>query len=140
MWGSFLHCRQIYSLADMNYRTKLLFLQAAFGLLFLTFGVGKIIEPSTWIAMVPTWAKSGIPLDIDTWMYYAGIIEIIIGIWIVIPLKAHFAALAGFLYYIPWVIFAGIGYLGVKDISILIALFALVLLSWPKEYKLSFDE
>lgn len=124
----------------MNYRTKLLFLQAAFGLLFLTFGVGKIIEPSAWIEIVPLWAKNGIPVGIDTWMYYAGIIEVILGIWIVLPLKAHFAALIGFFYYIPWVLFSGIGYAGVKDIALLVALFALVLMSWPKEYKLSFDE
>lgn len=124
----------------MNFRTKLLFLQVAFGMLFLSFGVGKIIEPSVWISMVPAWAKSGIPFSIDSWMFYAGIFEVIIGLWIVLPVKAHFPALLGFFYYIPWVLFAGLNYFMVKDLTILIALFSLVLLSWPREYKLSFDE
>ncbi|PIV90400.1 hypothetical protein COW46_02730 [Candidatus Gracilibacteria bacterium CG17_big_fil_post_rev_8_21_14_2_50_48_13] len=124
----------------MNFRTKLLFLQVAFGLLFLTFGVGKIMEPAVWIAMVPTWFKSGFPIGIDTLMYYVAWVEIVLGVWIVLPLKPHFAALIAFFYYIPWAVFGGISYVGVKDIALCLLLLGLTLISWPKEYKLSFDE
>lgn len=124
----------------MNFRTKLLFLQVAFGLMFLTFGVGKIVEPAVWIGMVPTWVKNGLPLSIDTAMFYAAWVEIILGVWIVLPLKAHVAALVAFLYYIPWAIMGGISYMGVKDIALCLLLLGVALISWPREYKLSFDE
>lgn len=124
----------------MNFRSRLLFIQVAFGLMFLTFGVGKIVEPGVWIAMVPAWFKQGLPLGIDTIMFYAAWIEIVLGVWIVLPIKPHIAALIAFLYYIPWAVIGGVSYAGVKDIAIAIILLGLTLISWPREYKLSYDE
>lgn len=124
----------------MNFRTKLLFLQLAFGLLFLTFGVGKIMEPSVWIAQVPDWFKAGIPLGIDTVMYYTAWVQIVLGLWIVLPFKAHIAALVAAISYIPWAVFGGLSYVGIRDIAFCLLLVGLCLISWPREYKLTFDE
>lgn len=124
----------------MNYRTKVLFIQVAFGMLFLTLGVGKLVEPKLWIDLVPDWGRSILPVSVDIWMYYAAWVEIVLGLWMVLPIKQHIAALLAFLYYIPWTLMAGFTYTSIKDATLLLVLFALVLLSWPKEYKLSFDE
>lgn len=124
----------------MNYRTKVLFIQVAFGMLFLTLGVGKLVEPKLWIDLVPDWGRSILPVSVDIWMYYAAWVEIVLGLWLVLPIKQHIAALLAFLYYIPWTLMAGFTYTSIKDATLLLVLFALVLLSWPKEYKLSFDE
>lgn len=124
----------------MNFRTKLLFIQVAFGLLFLTFGVGKIVEPSVWIALVPDWVKGGLPLSLDTLMFYAGCVEIFLAIWIVLPIKAHIASLVAFFYYSLWAIMGGISPTGIRDIALTIVLLGLTLIAWPKEYKLGFDD
>ena len=61
-------------------------LRVSLGLVFLVFGVDKFIRPEYWIGWVPEWMINMISFNINYFMYFQGVVETVLGIFLIIGL------------------------------------------------------
>jgi uncharacterized membrane protein YphA (DoxX/SURF4 family) len=99
-------------------------------LVFVYFGVDKLIHPNAWIGWMPLWLDELTGVDIEIWLYIVGVIEFILGVLLLLPFrKVRLAALAVIILHLLAVI-VQIGWndVAIRDIAMLANAGALMLL------------
>jgi len=63
-----------------------LILRVSLGLVFFVFGIDKFIRPEYWVGWMPEWMISMISFNINYFMYFQGVVETIVGVFLIIGL------------------------------------------------------
>ena len=118
----------------MKSKNTSLFLRLSIGIVFLWFGIDKFLNPAMWAAWMPPWMSSLWPWSINSFMYFQGGIEAILGILLLIGFYTKWASRLSALILLSIVIVLGInditalgriGDVTIRDIAILLAAIAL---------------
>lgn len=97
---------------------------------FVWFGIDKFVHPLLWIDFLPEWMTGFLGITRETWLSVLGVLEIIMGVMIVIPVRvirqAGASIISLHLLVIVWEI--GLTDIGVRDVGLLTSAVALLLL------------
>ncbi len=63
-------------------------LLAGLAFVFLYFGIEKFVDPFTWIGWMPTWMDGLLGLPVSSWLSIIGGTEILIGVMLIVPMRA----------------------------------------------------
>ena len=118
----------------IEHRIKIasLLLRLGVGGVFFWFGVDKFLHPQAWTAWVPSWMPGMIGLDPTMFIYVLGIIELVLGGFVLVGRFLRLAALgcavalAGIVASLPW------SDISVRDLGLLAAALALFFLAEKK--------
>ena len=104
-----------------------IFLRVGIGIVFFLFGIDKFVHVQNWIAYIPVWLPQHVPMDIVTFMYVQGVIEAVLGAFLIIGFWSRTSAF--FCAAILFGIIITIGYneISIRDFGLLLGALALSL-------------
>jgi len=109
-----------------------LVLRAGLAVVFLYAAIASILDPISWIGFLPQWLQMIVPGSILLFVF--SVYEVILSLWLLSGWRSLTAGLfaAGTLFLI---IIQNLGALDIvfRDVAILFAATALIILSWPKK-------
>ncbi|MEK6963759.1 MAG: DoxX family membrane protein [Nanoarchaeota archaeon] len=97
------------------------------GLVLVWFGIDALLNPGVWSTLVPKWILSLSGLSADTFMYFNGVIEIILGLLLLVGLWARLIAALTACLLLGIIFTLGYGDLAVRDMGLLFGAISLVL-------------
>jgi uncharacterized membrane protein YphA (DoxX/SURF4 family) len=95
----------------------LLLLRIGLGGVFLWFGIDKFFHGSAWQHYIPGWFPMLIPAP--TFIFLLGVVETIVGAFVLFGLFTRIAAVVAALMLIPIIISLGYNEIGVRDFGLL---------------------
>jgi len=95
----------------------LLLLRIGLGGVFLWFGIDKFIHPDIWVNYIPQWFPMLIP--VGTFILLMGIVESLIGFFVLIGFYTRTAAAIAALMLIPIIVSLGYNEISVRDFGLL---------------------
>lgn len=101
-------------------------LRISLGILFLFFGIDKLINPNSWIGWVPRWIWG--VMDIDFFILSQGILEALIGALLVGGLFTRIVAAIASILMLLIIVSIGFNDIAIRDIGLLGASLSLILL------------
>jgi uncharacterized membrane protein YphA (DoxX/SURF4 family) len=99
---------------------------------FLWIGILILKDLDTWRSLIQPWAKNLMPLPIKHVMITTAILDLVVGFLLLIDTWVWLAALVGALHIFSVFIVVGINEITVRDIGLLAATLALVLMQLPQ--------
>lgn len=101
-------------------------LRVGLALVFLWFGMNQLFDPSSWTSFVPSW---GVPPFLNTTQVVLmnGLFEVLSSILLILNIFTRPAALLLALHLVGIVISTGINPIGIRDLGLSVATFALFL-------------
>lgn len=123
----------------MTYSKKVFILQVAIAFIFVCFGVEKLLAPEHWIPVMPFWSTLYIRINPVQLVLFCGALETVIGLWLLIPFKTHWAAYIAFFYFLLMISVTGVSHAGIRDIALALATLSLAGLVTPAKIDLHFS-
>ncbi|HSD12122.1 MAG TPA: DoxX family membrane protein [Patescibacteria group bacterium] len=93
-------------------------LRFAVGAVFLWFGVDKWIHPSAWYGWIPAWVDDRLPVSLDTFLWWNGAFEFVIGILMVSGRMLRGASVAAGLFLAGIAVTLGANEVTVRDAAL----------------------
>ena len=106
-------------------------LRIAMAITFLWIGVLILQQPEAWGGYIQPWAADLLPVSLKLAMITAGIMDILVAIFLLLNIWVWHAAVLGSLHLIMILTVSGINAITVRDIGLLGATLALALHTWP---------
>jgi len=106
-------------------------LRLGLSITFIWIGIMILGDPEGWAILIDDWAANLIPFDLNSMMISAGILDIVIGVFLLINRWTWLAALIGGLHMLAVLITVGIDAVTVRNIGLVGASFALFLEKKP---------
>jgi uncharacterized membrane protein YphA (DoxX/SURF4 family) len=106
-------------------KKPLFIIRLGLAIVFLWFGISKILQPESWIAWLPTWIEQ-LPISTTTHLILQGIAEAILGVLLLLGLFTRLAAAIAAILLVAVIITIGYNDIAIRDLAILsiaIALF-----------------
>ncbi len=100
------------------------------GITMIAFGINQLTKPGNWLGYMPSWLTGASPMKPETTMRIHALGNILFGLFLIFPLYPIVAAWIGLIWWITILPFA-FKYdwrIGMRDLSIVFALIALVML------------
>jgi uncharacterized membrane protein YphA (DoxX/SURF4 family) len=116
----------------MNNKLALTVLRITLGITFIWIGILIIQNPEAWGGYIQPWAAKLLPLPLKEMMVGTGVLDIVIGFFIVTNILTWLAGLIGAIHLVIVLITSGINSITVRDIGLLGAAVAVSLATWPK--------
>ena len=114
-----------------------LILRIGLGLVFFWFGLDKLLNVDNWLGYITPSLDKLIFIDVNTFMFILGIVEIILGILLVIGLFLRIVSIVIAVHLFFVIIFVGFNEISVRDFGLLAIAVAL---SFNKDKFLSLDK
>ena len=96
-----------------------LILRIGLGVVFFWFGVDKFLNPVFWASFVPQYINSILPISMNLFIYLQGIIEAIIGLFIIIGLFTRISSFLAAIILVVIIISLGFNDVTVRDFGLL---------------------
>jgi len=110
----------------VDLRKPLFIIRVGIAIVFLWFGISKIIDPTAWISWLPQWIVQ-LPISVTTNLIIQGMIETVVGALLLIGLFTRFAAVIAALTMVIVIISVGYSDIAIRDLGILSIAVALAL-------------
>lgn len=106
-------------------------LRIGMAITFLWIGVLILQQPEAWGGYLQPWAADLLPISLKLAMILAGVMDILVGVFLLINVWVWHAAVLGALHLAIILIVSGINAITVRDIGLLGGALALALHTWP---------
>ena len=99
-------------------------------IVFAVFGIEKLVTPIDWIGWMPTWMDGLLGIRVQVWLTVIGVAELLIALLLVLPWRKirRVGATLASLHLLGIVLSVGWNDIGVRDIGLLFASLALMML------------
>ncbi len=97
------------------------------GIVFLIFGIDKFIHVNSWLAYIPSWAGKVIPIDLTVFMYTQGVLETLLGLFLIIGFWSRTVSFPCALHLLGIIAVLGYNEITVRDFGLFMASLALSL-------------
>jgi len=112
-------------------------IRISLALVLLWFGIDQLRNPDYWVGFLPPWLSQLLPVSINTFLLFNGIIEIIIGIFLLVGSYTRVFGVIAFLHLLPIAVAVGYNDIAIRDLGLAAMALSLV---FSGAGKLSFDE
>jgi len=102
---------------------------------FLWIGVLILQQPEAWGGYLQPWVADILPISLKLAMILAGIMDILVGVFLLINVWVWHAAILGALHLLLVLAVSGINAITVRDIGLMGGALALALDTWPKHLR-----
>jgi len=109
---------KIKNFITKNKNYSIVIIRISLALVLLWFGIDQIINPENWFGYIPSWLNSIIPFSLETFILLNGIIEIIIGVFLLIGLYTRIIAFIAALHLLSITIAVGYNEIGIRDFGL----------------------
>ena len=106
-------------------------LRISMAITFLWIGVLILQQPEAWGGYLQPWAADLLPISLKLAMILAGVMDILVGVFLLINVWVWHAAILGALHLALILVVSGINAITVRDIGLLGGAFALAFHAWP---------
>ena len=103
-------------------------LRIGLGLIFFWFGFTKFTNLEEWLAFIPPWIESILPISINSFLYIQGAIETLIGILLIIGILVRLSSFVAALILITIIFTLGFNDLALRDFGLLMMALSLIIL------------
>lgn len=110
-------------------------LRVGLAITFLWIGILIFQEPEAWGGYLQPWAANLLPIPLKEAMIGAALLDITIGVFLLVDILTPLAALLGIFHLIIILAVSGINAITVRDIGLLAALLALMIITWPPKFE-----
>lgn len=104
-----------------------IFLRVGIGSVFFLFGIDKFIHLQLWMAYMPVWLTPYLPMSIEMFMYIQGVIEAVLGMFLIIGFWSRTSAFFCALLLAGIVFTLGYNEIAIRDFGLLLGALALSL-------------
>ena len=119
----------------VDIRNPLFIIRLGLALVFLWFGISKVLQPDAWIAWLPQWTEQ-LPISTTTQLFLQGIGEAVLGVLLLFGLFTRVAAAIAAILLVAVIVTIGFNDIAIRDLAILSIAIALV---FNKNNPLSLD-
>ncbi len=102
-------------------------LRIGLGGVFLWFGVDKCFDPASWYGWVPASIQNRLPISMDLFLIAQGVVEAILGFFLVTGFLTRLSSLACSVILIAIVYFSGFNEIMIRDLGLLAAALSLLM-------------
>lgn len=114
----------------------LLLVRLSIGIVFLLFGIDKLVNPSSWLGYIPGYINNLIPFSIDTFIIILGIGESILGVLFILGLFTWLISLLSAIHLSLIIISVGYNDVAIRDFGLFLVVISLMLI---KRHPFSLD-
>jgi uncharacterized membrane protein YphA (DoxX/SURF4 family) len=108
-------------------------LQYGFVALFIWFGLSQLLNPSSWVSFIPTWATGLSGMSAHTLVIVNGIFEVVAAALVAFDIWVPIVASLLAIHLLFIVIDIGITPIGVRDLGLVVGLAALAVMAFERE-------
>jgi uncharacterized membrane protein len=105
-------------------------LRYGFAAVFLWFGIMEIFNPGAWVGFIPKWITA---FSAHSFVLVNGAVEIIFGVALAFDFYVSIVATLLALHLLLIIIEVGLGAIGIRDVGLMFALFALAVLAFKED-------
>ncbi|MDP3724239.1 MAG: DoxX family membrane protein [bacterium] len=108
-------------------------LRTGLGITFVWIGILILQDPLAWGGYLEPWAVSLLPMPLEQVMVSTGVLDIVIGVFLIVNLFPWIAALAATVHLVMVLLTSGFTAVTVRDIGLLGAAMSLLFFNWQKK-------
>ncbi len=110
----------------------LFILRFGVGVVFLSFGVGKLIRSTDWILFIPSWLTNFLAhhrgFTVQTFLHFQGIAEVLIGFQLILGVLTRWTAAAAAVTLLLIIYSIGFDPIGIRDTGLFFSSLAILIL------------
>lgn len=107
-------------------------LRIGLGIIFFWFGITKFTNIELWYSFIPPWLESLLPISVKMFLYIQGVIETLIGLFLIFGIFVRKSAFLAALILIVIIITVGFNDISLRDFGLLMIAISLMILGQGK--------